>query len=1108
MDSRPFLRTLGQPALFAPNGDPLRFRVKKHLGLLVYLAVEPRVPQRRDHLADLLWPGATAAEGRHSLATALSVLRARLGREAIETTRETIRLAPDALSVDLDRLEAGDVLGDDTGPPLEVAGFLDGFELADADEFLRWKERQQARLLPLVCRALVLQIDRCRRTADSRRMERLADRMLALDPLSEDGVRAKMEARAFAGDRLTALRVFEAWKEELARELGAVPSDLVEGIAIRLRRRGWERTSASHIPAVPTDQWRDRPFVGRTGEYRVLYEAWERTRRGEPGHVLVRGDSGVGKSTLVARLSTAAALEGATVSRVQCYELEREIPYAAVTSLVTGLLDKPGASAAPPEALAELSRTVPAVRQRFPAIPPAMESQGETARVRLAEAMHRLLLAVADEHPVILVVDDLHLADDASLAVLHLVIRHAKAQPIMVALTVRPGELGRAPHAGRLLEVAPTLGFRMVDLPPMTEEESAALLDALVPAGERRPPLAVRRAILTAAAGYPMVLELLLQDWQVHGDQALALSLTAMTSDLGGPPGSDGPYERLFAQLAGSLDSVTRAVLNLAAILGRRLNDLDLYGLVDLTMGQTMAGLAHLAAIRVLRDSGRGLEFVNELIRASAYRAIPSPVRRALHSKIADRLLADGAEPRHGLEIAWHCFRAGRKDEATPHLLDGAAAVMRTGAPHEAERALVTALPNLSATAKSRAVVLLTEALQEQGRWDESLSVLDTHANDLIGDDESYGRVLRVFASLKLDRLSDAERAEAMEELCQIGMSGPRLGLRIRAIAAASALSAAHRDEQLARRLYSLAGDLASESLEPDELVRLEGSRAVLAYELGEMRSSRRHFDDALRHAERHAIEGRLALRLRIGVACHMMAAGCYADAVRMHLQALHLAERLHSPDSRAAISGNLVVCYGRLGNLPEMMRHAEAALADPGMPQRHYGILSICYWKAVGHALAGERADALGTLAAAIRHPSGDQAPVATFWTLMRADVLLLLGSEQEAQRQARRVIQYRTAPPQIIHYEGLVARWTALAAVGREELLVANQQLTDIGSNLERLDAIDQLELLSAIVHTRQRLGMSVHAERAMMRERMANLPPATVQLLAKLRMPTDCT
>ncbi len=125
-----------------------------------------------------------------------------------------------------------------------------------------------------------------------------------------------------------------------------------------------------------------------------------------------------------------------------------------------------------------------------------------------------------------------------------------------------------------------------------------------------------------------------------------------------------------------------------------------------------------------------------------------------------------------------------------------------------------------------------------------------------------------------------------------------------------------------------------------------------------------------------------------------------------------------------------------------------------------------------------------------------------------MRADVLVLLGSEQEAQRQARRVIQYRTAPPQIIHYEGLVARWTALAAVGREELLIANQQLTDIGSNLERLDAIDQLELLSAIVHTRQRLGMSVHAERAMMRERMANLPPATVQLLAKLRMPTDCT
>ena len=82
--------------------------------------------------------------------------------------------------------------------------------------------------------------------------------MLALDDLSEDGMRAKMEARAFAGDRLTALRLFEEWKQKLEAELGAVPSPLIEGMAIRLRRRGWERSNTKEIAPVPTDQWKGR----------------------------------------------------------------------------------------------------------------------------------------------------------------------------------------------------------------------------------------------------------------------------------------------------------------------------------------------------------------------------------------------------------------------------------------------------------------------------------------------------------------------------------------------------------------------------------------------------------------------------------------------------------------------------------------------------------------------------------------------------------------------------------------------------------------------------------------------------------------------------------
>jgi hypothetical protein len=112
---------------------------------------------------------------------------------------------------------------------------------------------------------------------------------------------------------------------------------------------------------------------------------------------------------------------------------------------------------------------VPEVRRRFPSIPPPEESQGETARIRLTEAFHQMLLAVAEEHPVILVVDDLHLADDASLAVLHLVMRRSRGQPIMVVLIARPGELPRSPQAARLRE-----GWTLDEgvSTPMTDDES------------------------------------------------------------------------------------------------------------------------------------------------------------------------------------------------------------------------------------------------------------------------------------------------------------------------------------------------------------------------------------------------------------------------------------------------------------------------------------------------------------------------------------------------------------------------------------------------------------------------------------------------------------
>ncbi len=660
------------------GGRQVKLRTRKQLALLCYLAMEQRT-HTRDALAELLWPKVTHQEARHSLSTAISGLRGKLGKELFESVGDRFRLRPGVIALDVDRLLKGEVLATDFEEALDVDGFLQSFELTDAVPFSHWRDGEHARLLPNVRDALVVLIDHCRRTGDFRQIETLALRLLRFDSLSEEGIRARMEARAFAGDRLTALRLFKEWKAVLARQLGAVPSPLLEGMALRLRRREWERPESPDIPAVRTDQWRGRPFVGRGREYRELYEAWEGTQRGAARHRLLLGDSGIGKSTLVERLTTAAGLEGATVARVQCHEVEREIPYATVSGLIAQVVERPGSSGAPPDALAELAQTIPAVRQRFPVLPPPLESQGDAARIRFTEAAHALMAAVADEHPVILVVDDVHHADDVSLAVLHRIVRLADTQRILMLFVARPGELQQSPQAARLRDNGASLGIHPLEVQPLAEDDSKAFLDLLVVELQLSPSATVRRALLGAAAGFPLVLELLVRDWARSGAQCLALSLDAVTADAGRKSEPGEAYQLLLDRLVRTLDPGTRNTLHVAAVLGPRLNDSGLYSLADLKVGEVMTGLTTLVQFRILRDGGDHLEFSNDLVRAHAYYAVPAPMRLLLHRLIADVLLVRAAEGDDslGLEIAWHCMRCGRKEEGTEHLLLGARASIR-----------------------------------------------------------------------------------------------------------------------------------------------------------------------------------------------------------------------------------------------------------------------------------------------------------------------------------------------------------------------------------------------------------------------------------------------
>ena len=1068
MESRRYLRCLGQPALFAANGEPIRFRTKKHLALLVYLAVENRRAHRRDRLAEFLWPEVPSAEARHSLATALSILRPRLGSDSLETTREHVALVAGRVALDLDRLLAGDVLGEETSGPLEVAGFLEGFEIPGAREFAMWKDRQQARLLPPIKDALIVLIDRCRRTGATRQIEQLADRMLALDELSEEAIRAKMEARAFAGDRLTALKLFEEWKEKLAEELGAMPSDLVEGMAIRLRRRGWERTTLIEIPTVPTDQWRGRPFVGRTAEYRVLYEAWESMRRGVAAHPLVVGDSGVGKTTLVERFTTAAGLQGAAISRVQCYELEREIPYATVGTLVHGLLDRPGVSGTPPESLAELSRTVPEVRRRFPTIPPPVDSEGETARIRLTESFHDMLTAISEEHPVILVVDDLHLADDASVAVLHLVMRRANGQQIMLIMIARQGELHGSPQATRLRDSGRGLGIRHLEVSPLSDEDSRDLLCALVPPDAAQPSASATRALLNAAAGFPMVLELLYQDWETNGDQSLALAVDAMTAELGGASAPPQIYREVLDRLLRALEPATHGVLNVASILGRRLNDVALYQIADLSVGQTMTGMAELVSRRVLRDGGKGLEFVNELVRTAAYLGVPSPLRRVLHSSIADHLL--NTEERGiealGLEIAWHCMRAGRTSEATPHLMRGAKDAIRSGAPQSAERALSSALPSLTGDTLADASMLLAEVLHEQGRVLESLGLLSTLTPPARALRIERVTALTALANLSLGPVAGAEQEEQIPKLARIVQFCSDAPTRALAGRAMAYLVGETRNHQRTRELLGLLDTIPCAELDADSLGQLSVARALLLYQIGDSAASFLQATAGIQELERRGAANLVMVQLQGGLGAIKSREGQYEEALAYYEQALRLANRLGNDRQAASIIGNIAVCCGRLGRYSEQLEWTGKAPLPKGADFAGFVEIQIAYSRAFAYAMR-ERADlALKTVSDLESRLVGPiPAWMQQAWLLWKADLLLLCKQRSEAIAAAHAALREHSFVLHTPAFAGPFARWLSILEESGDDRDTHPEILSAMAARVGEYDALDQVDILCAL-------------------------------------------
>jgi DNA-binding SARP family transcriptional activator len=702
------LNFLGAPEVLY-QGQPLKFRSRKVLALLIYLVAEGG-QHRREKLITLLWPESGPKQGgatmrstlarlKKTLATAGSFIIAEAGHLRFDTSQ--------AYNLDLDQVEAvwkkGPLAQLQTTLASTPGEFLAGFSLPDAPEFDEWatiqREVWHRRIEAVFERLSKLQMAQGQ---PSQAVETII-RWVNHAPFNETAYRRLIEAYTLAGDRPAALRVYEQCKQVLDEELGVLPSTDLTNLVERLRSQDFvvNRSSLSQ-PADPIiPQSVELPFVGRAAEHQQLITAYQLTCQQQPQVVTIIAEAGLGKTRL-----SQAFLDWVTVSdssanllQGRAFEMGGRLPYQPIIDALRFRLEQENA---PDDLLsdvwlAELSQLLPELRDRYPDLPPSFSGDADFVRARIFEAVARLGEAWAEKQVVVFFIDDLQWADEGTLDLVHYLTRHWQEQEIsiLLLLTLRQEAILTNPGLQTWLnDVGRNTALLRLNLTPLDLTSLTLLLTSLSKTAV--PDFAIQqlsRWLYNETQGHPfflaemlrMLAERNLMVYQSGSEkQALdaATTLTRIETQrrLPLPPTI---REVILARL-GRLSEAAAAMLLAGAVLGREATFEQLGAVSGLDEVTGLVGLETLLHGRLLLESATATHpytFAHDKIREVVYTEAGEARRRIYHRRALAALADEVAPP---AELAFHALAARQFQSAFDYSLAAAHAAMTTYALPEA----------------------------------------------------------------------------------------------------------------------------------------------------------------------------------------------------------------------------------------------------------------------------------------------------------------------------------------------------------------------------------------------------------------------------------------
>lgn len=638
----PWLFTLGEPRVEIGPGVTAGLTTRACLLLAIVVCEAPRRVSKVG-LIDLLWGADPTPATRHSLSQLIYEIKAKVGvrlsvSESTIGIAESESLCSDFTLLTRDAPDAATVM-----QLLTPGEFLVHAKLSHPS-FNQWRDGKSAALNRSIMRLMAQHLSSEQRMACWHKAVAIADCMLRIDPFDERAWEGKIRAEVADGSLLEA----EASLKEAARlfwqELGTpLPKSLVS-LEDLLRRAGLAAVDDSMDTSISTQRL---PFDGRREELAAIRRSWKMTLNDHlGGMVVICGEAGMGKSRCAERIQREVALDGVRSIKVTCDEIHRNTPYAFAYSFIR--------------------RCNPArLDADFKALfSPTLEGLAHSLISPIAVA-HRLI-DIADsaigDTPTLLIFEDLHWVDEASVAAIRHLIQTNDDKPYLWMLTARVEGAVRVGDLASLWSRSSGGNPLFIDIGPLSRETIAAICSAW--ARQRSLPPLSELAVDAAyrfSSGNPALLSLWLSGAQTKEDVA-------------------------GRELSGVAEPALQT-LRALAVIGGSCSRRTLSSASNLSGHQFESTLDELKLLGVIRTRGVLVEFTQDVFRQYMEQQLTEEEKDEMTRRVAVAGLGASVVRR-----AQQALLTKNSRVAFEHCIEAAAVCAATGAMSEAEYFLNAAL--------------------------------------------------------------------------------------------------------------------------------------------------------------------------------------------------------------------------------------------------------------------------------------------------------------------------------------------------------------------------------------------------------------------------------